>query len=319
MNVATSLNRNYVRYTYVMLTSLFQNNTFEPITVYLLHSELTQDDLKLFYSLASRFGNTICPIQLSRKDFPKELPVTEAWSLEAYYRLKLLDILPEDLDRILYLDVDMIIHKSLEDLYTMNFQGAEFIVCKDMTVSLPFSDLRQELFQYQISQGFTYFNSGMMLWNLPLLRRSYSFSSYMELAATLHYTLLAPDQDLLNFVHWDHVQFADEHVYNLFSRLAYLNGYTYERVKEETAIVHYAGYKPWQGCFVHYDTEKLWWEYAKDTPFYNEMLESFVFDCLNDASIFHGLLEADKEQKYLREELAKSVELCKQLYQLIPQ
>lgn len=319
MNVATSLNRNYIRYTYVMLSSLFQNNTFEPITVYLLHSELTEDDLKLFQSLADRFGNTICSLRLSRNDFPDELPVTDSWTLEAYYRLTLLDVLPMDMDRLLYLDVDMIINKSLQELYTMDFEGAEFIVCKDMTVSLPFSDLRQELFQYQIAQGFTYFNSGMMLWNLPLLRSSYSFSSYMELASTLHYMLFAPDQDLLNFIHWDRVKFVDEQVYNLFSKVAYLNGFTYEQVKKQTAIVHYAGYKPWQGCFVHYDTEHLWWEYAKDTPFYHEMLESFVFTCLNDASIFRSLLEADKEQNRLRTELTKSVELCKQLYQLIPQ
>ena len=43
------------------------------------------------------------------------------WSIEAYYRLMLLDILPSNVKRMFYFDVDIIVNKSLEDFYNINF------------------------------------------------------------------------------------------------------------------------------------------------------------------------------------------------------
>ena len=44
MNIATALNRRYVNYTIVMLTSLCINNP-EHIDAYLMHNELIDDDI----------------------------------------------------------------------------------------------------------------------------------------------------------------------------------------------------------------------------------------------------------------------------------
>ena len=46
MNIATALNRKYLEYTVVMLCSLCENNN-EHIDAYLLHSELTPQDIDL--------------------------------------------------------------------------------------------------------------------------------------------------------------------------------------------------------------------------------------------------------------------------------
>ena len=45
MNVATALNRKYLLYTGVMLTSLCENNPCH-IDIYILHSELTDTDIQ---------------------------------------------------------------------------------------------------------------------------------------------------------------------------------------------------------------------------------------------------------------------------------
>lgn len=55
MNAAVSLNQNYFYYAYVMLKSLFENNKDSSITVYVLHSELTDEQIMEFQSMA---GNT---------------------------------------------------------------------------------------------------------------------------------------------------------------------------------------------------------------------------------------------------------------------
>ena len=225
------------------------------IHVYLLHSDLTAEDQNTLQQLAESHHQIIHFLMIDRKKFPVSLPTTSAWSLETYYRLMLLDILPSDVDRLLYLDVDMIVNKPVKELYLTDFEDFYFCACRDMTVSFPFPDLRNELFKEQISQGFTYFNAGLMLWNIEKLRGKYNFETYMDLAKKLNYQMLAPDQDLLNYMHWKQVKFLDEYQYDLFSRMAYNNGIHYEDVKSETTVIHFAGMKPWEGEYVHYDIE----------------------------------------------------------------
>lgn len=317
INVATALNSHYMRYTYVMLTSLFINQTDADIHVYLLHSDLSDGDQECLQSLAQSYGHTIHYLLINRESFPTALPTTRQWSLETYYRLLLLDILPDEIDRLLYLDVDMIIDKPILGLYQTDFEGAYFCACRDMTTTFPVSDFRDEIFKEHIAAGFTYFNAGLMLWNVAALRGKYSFKGYMELAEKLEYKMLAPDQDLLNYMHWNQIKFVDEYQYDLFSKKAYNDGIRYEQVKEKTTIIHYAGMKPWEGQYVHYDIEKLWWDYAKHTPFYVELLEEFMWDCLGNPLVYDTMSELSEEKKKLVTELQKSTGLCKQLLQMI--
>lgn len=317
MNVATALNSKYLRYTYVMLTSLFMNNPNTDIHVYLLHSDLTEADQTHLNDLADKYGHSINYLKINRVDFPTDLPTTSAWSLETYFRLMLLDILPEDVDRLLYLDVDMIIDKSLAALYNTDFEGANFCACKDMTVDFPTGDSRDSIFRDHIASGFTYFNAGMMLWNIENLRGKYSFKKYMELAKALDYKMLAPDQDLLNYMHANQIKFVDEYKYDLFSRMAFNSGVHYEDVKRETAIIHYAGMKPWEGQYIHYDIEKLWWDYAKETKFYHELLEEFMTACIDSPLIYDTMTQLSEEKKRLSAELSKSTSLCQKLLSML--
>ncbi len=317
MNIATALNSKYMRYTHVMLTSLFMNNADCDIHVYLLHSDLSESDQSHLSGLAAKHGHTIHFLKISREDFPADLPTTSAWSLETYFRLMLLDILPTDVDRLLYLDVDMIIDKSLSELYNTDFEGANFCACKDMTVDFPTGDSRDKIFKDHIANGFTYFNAGMMLWNIENLRGEYSFKKYMELAKALDYQMLAPDQDLLNYMHVGQIKFVDEYNYDLFSRMAYNSGIHYDDVKKETTIIHFAGMKPWEGQYIHYDIERLWWDYAKETPFYHELLEEFVQDCISSSLIYDTMNTLSEEKRTLSAELGKSNALCKKLLAML--
>lgn len=317
INVATALNSRYMRYAYVMLTSLFVNQELADIHVYLLHTDLSAQDQNYLKKLAQNYHHHIHFLTIDKEMFPTSLPITDAWSLETYFRLMLLDILPPEINRLLYLDVDMIINKPIRELYCTDFEDFYFCACRDMTVSFPFPDSRNAIFREHIRQGFTYFNAGLMLWNIEQLRGKYSFRDYMNLAQKLNYQMLAPDQDLLNFMHWKQVKFLDEYQYDLFSRMAFNNGIHYDDVKKETTIIHFAGMKPWEGQFVHYDIEQLWWDYAKLTPFYHELMEEFVFSCINNPTIYNIISSLSSEKKDLNDELIKSSNMCQKLLQLL--
>lgn len=75
--------------------------------------------------------------------------------------------------------------------------------------------------------------------------------------------------------------------------------------------------KPWEGQYVHYDIEKLWWDYAKHTPFYVELMEEFMRDCLGDPLVYDTMSELSEEKNKLVAELQKNTGLCKQLLQML--
>lgn len=322
INVATSLNSLYVKYTYVMLTSLFMNNKENEVHVYLLYNDLTNDDIACLSGLAKDFNQHLHPTFIDKTLFPEDLPTTEAWTIETYFRLMLIDILPTEVDRLLYLDVDMIINKPLNSLYDTDFESKLFCACKDMGAinGFPENDIRISLFENAKERDpeYSYFNAGMMLWNLEELRGKYCFKSYMNLAKEWDYKLLAPDQDLLNYMHIGEVKYVDEVQYNLFSRFIYSNGFHYEDVKKETTIIHFPGIKPWEGKWVHYDIEKLWWDYAKLSPFYTDFLEKFVAECIEDPMVYNTMDSLSEEKRSLKEELEKCAGLIQKLSQFIP-
>lgn len=317
MNISTSLNSRYMRYTYVMLTSLFENQPKDlDIHIYLLQSDLTDEDKIHLQNVVESYGGTLHVIQMDRSLFPKNCPVSDSWSLEIYYRLALLDVLPEDVDRLLYLDVDIIVNKSLCEMYFVDFEGNMLCACGDAWKG-DIPDVRMEIFREHLEKGFTYFNSGVMLLNISAMRGKYNLDKYLNVAEKLEYRMLAPDQDILNYAHWEEVRILDKNKYNLFGRLAYNHDIHYEEVKEQVSIVHFPGYKPWSGVNLHFDIEQLWWDYARKTPFYVEFMEEFLHETINDPFIFNTMETISEEKRVLTEELNKSVALCRKLLQMV--
>ena len=316
MNIVISINQKYVPFAYVMLFSLYSNNQSEKIRLFILHSELSQNDLEPLYRLSTEFHHSVTPLPVNPGLFPSELPTTAVWSREAFYRLALLDLLPDDIDRILYLDVDMIILHDLSSFYHTPFDGSHFIACDDADpFGINFPE-RQSIFAEAYANGHRYFNSGVMIWNLSILRGSYSLSDYLLLAKKLNYRMVTVDQDLLNYMHCGHIKYASPN-YNYFARMRSNNGESYNDALHNAYIVHYLSEKPWNADGFHFDIEKIWWEYAKQTPYYLPLLEAFLDKTLTDRTIFQNQSELYNTNRQLQRTLNESLSLNQKLYGMI--
>ncbi len=82
-------------------------------------------------------------------------------------------------------------------------------------------------------------------------------------------------------------------------------------MKRDIAILHYAGDKPWNYSNFHYDLEKIWWEYAKLTPFYWDMLERFISLAMTDTTVEKYLTEITDINKQLNKSLNEVLVLLK--------
>lgn len=299
MNIVIAINRKYLRYSYVMLTSLFLNNPF-PIHVYVLHRDLLSEDTSFFLPLAKQFDATFDFCHISDSLLPSpEVMASNSWGIETYFRLSIMDLLPKTEDRALYIDSDMIINASLKDFYFCDLGKHKIAACRDFICQSPFGDYRDELFR-DMPDDFTYFNAGLTLFSLEDLRPNYCLAAYMDAAKQLDYKIQFPDQDLLNYCHHGQVLFFDSRYYNLYARRAYTDLHLgHEDVKNDTIVIHYATAKPWQGNSLHCGIEQIWWDYAKQTPFFHELAEETLSEIMTDDTVNHYVSGLKEENQLL--------------------
>lgn len=323
MNIAIALNRKYVKHTCVMLHSLFKNHIATDVCVFVLHSELTEEDCKLMQSIQEQYLRGMLRfVCIDTELIPDDFPTTTFWTREMYYRLMLVDLLPASVKRILYLDIDMIVNKDITHLYDMDFEGRSLIVAKDMEFenmiehSCSGNTAHDRLFKQLQEEGHTYFCSGLVLLNIEKIRETYSFEKYLDIFKEIREYMAYPDQDLLNYVHKGDVKYVDELTYGVFAQTAHTLGYSYVDIKQNAAIIHFTGQaKPWTNNLIRYDIEKIWWEYAMETPFYNELMQRVFWNSMESTFVedqFHQLAE---ENEHLKGLLLRYQELVQKLTQ----
>mgnify|MGYP000466571498 CR=1 FL=1 len=118
MDIVCSIDNNYVLHCAVMLTSLFENNRSESHVIHLLTEGLTPDNRKLIEDLVHSYNGRFC-YYLIDSDVLKSCPIkaTDHLTIATYYRLLMADILPKSLERILYLDCDIVVNRSIKKLW----------------------------------------------------------------------------------------------------------------------------------------------------------------------------------------------------------
>lgn len=313
INIALTFNDKYYRYAYVTIFSILQNND-DVVDFYLLQSDVSALHKKEMQKLVDGKISKIHWIEVDADKIPALCPTNIQWSIEIYYRLLLAELLEESVERILYLDVDIIVNRSLRDFYDMDFEGMDMIGCLD-AAEYPFGDFRDIILNE--FEDKSYISSGVILFNLAQIRKRYSFYDYIKIAEKFNYNIIAPDQDLINYVHHGKIKLVPSEFYNMFAKLYYNNGYDYQKTKDTAVIVHFIGWKPWDGEGVHYDIEKLWWDYAKQTPYYISFLEEFMTSAIASSMVYDTMKQQMDEKQELLETLQKSQQLCQKLYDMV--
>ena len=259
-HILVTLDRNYLKVLSVMLYYLSQSDPEGVYTVYVVNNTLTEED---FASLSALLPRTeLVNVQVP-EDLLQNAPVSDRYPTEMYYRLFAARYLPQQLERILYLDPDLVVLHSLRSLYQIDFDGKLFAAASHIE-SRTFRELNRR--RLHLSEHAKYLNSGVMMMNLALLRKE-SPQTIIDYIQSHKATLLLPDQDVLNALYADRTVPLDPLVYNLGEKYLRLKNLhlppaeklTLDWVRSNTAIVHYYGRnKPWKehyrgslGIFYH--------------------------------------------------------------------
>lgn len=272
MNILLAFNSNYYMPALVLLKSLLVNNQWcREIRIYVLYSDLKPGEIRRFSQVAEESGIAKAIFLPVGTDTFQDAPLHLKWiSRETYYRLLAQEMLPESVERVLYLDVDMIVMGSLEEFYHQDFEGKLLVACN--RYGLGGVDPKR-LEQLTLPRDTIYFNAGTLLYDLAGQRQQIDPNILYEYPVLFYQQLKYGDQDVLNAVFYGLTKFADWRVYNCFDSNTTRQRQE-DRVRRSCKIFHYNGRgKPW--------TERYWgrmawlfWDYAQLLPEYAGQYEA---------------------------------------------
>ncbi len=182
------------------------------------------------------------------------LPANNPWivhlSTSTYLRWLIPDVLPESADRVLYLDTDTIVLRSLRPLLEMDIQGHPLAGVLDMNSG-------ELMGHHQIP---AYINSGVLLMNLDVWRREALSRRCIAFAQAHPEQLRYADQCAVNLVLAGRVKLLDRR-WN--APVAPIQGL---EIREDAAILHFlTGDKPWQAWYSH-PRGRDYWRYLDVSP-----------------------------------------------------
>ncbi|QOX65806.1 glycosyltransferase family 8 protein [Anoxybacterium hadale] len=267
INILVTLDSNYLKPLRVMLKSMFLNNADEVFQIYVLHTSLKEEEITELESFVSAHHSCLVVIRVS-DDWFQDAPVLFHYTREMYFRLLAHQLLPQDLDRILYLDPDILVLNSVRKLYNTNMEGFLYAAAFHDKISVREIN-RVRLLPYEIE---SYYNSGVLLMNLAQLRKEADEREIFRFVEENRAKLVMPDQDILNALYAKQIKSLDELYYNydaryyIYYKLTTNGSFDMDRVINETVFLHFCGKKkPWSkkysgvfhALYKHYERQML--------------------------------------------------------------
>ena len=271
INIVACTDKKFIMPTGVMMTSVCENNMDTDVVFHIIVDEnVDTDDCQDFKDAVTIYrGKSVlfyhANDKMQKQSFPKGMNRNDI-TRTTYYRLYLAELLPVELDKVLYLDGDVIVRHSLLPLWNTNIEEKAVAAAYDCSSGC--IEYYNRL-KYPFELG--YFNAGVLLVNLNYRREHQvlnDFVSYMENHAD---SIKFWDQDVLNVV------FRDKKVliplkYNLQHQFLWKRRTTYDYWKLEKEISDALA----DPCIVHFTyKEKPWRLYFADSHPFNSTWDKY--------------------------------------------
>lgn len=284
MNVVYVSNEAYAQHFAVSFASLCDcNPDEEELTVYLLDTGIRPETAEKLKTLAADFGRELVLLHCQNLEAKfAARPDTGRFDLSTLGRFFLGEFLPDTVTRVLYLDCDTVVQRSLHKMYTADLHGALLAMAEEPTI---YHEVKAYL---GILPDEPYFNAGVMLVDLARWRRERIGEKLLAYYEEIAPQCLFQDQDAINgllkrriaILH-PRYNFITNYYYFSYAALevfspAYreIGERRFSAAKRHPAILHYAGdERPWrQGAYNPYGREYL--RYLARTPWQGAALES---------------------------------------------
>lgn len=277
MNIAYSCDNAYIEQTGISLISVFENNKDEKeIVVYLISKGITKENIEILDSICKSYNRSLIVVKF--EDICFDLPPCSVGRhLETIYA-KVFFSRIEGLDKVLYLDSDVVVVGNLKPLWETDLSEKYMGV-----VETTYTKGKKAL---GIPRSTPFFNDGVVLVNVDYCRENNLISKVIEQVNAFGGNPPVLSEGVLNKICGQNVKYISLR-YNLISGNLYFGLYDYDYLFEQLhyekedlidscenpVIVHYiAGFynRPWcKKCthpfkefYLYYKSISPW----KDSP-----------------------------------------------------
>ncbi len=195
-----------------------------------------------------------------------------------YYRLYLTELLPKEIDKVIYLDCDIIVEKDLKNLWDIDISKYYAGVVEDE------GSVRQQR-RLKLPSENKYFNAGVLLLNIKILRNF----DFKKACLTYFYAnesiITLQDQDILNGVFNGKCKFLPL-CWNANGRIYQGNNLEKSYSREEEIE---AGYNP---SIIHFTDVNKPWKYTCQHPLKEEYWKYLNYTNYKDKVFLHLIRNA---------------------------
>lgn len=280
MNIIYASNDAYAQYLGISMLSLLENNQdIEEIIIYILDQNIKPENKNKFQKIIKQYNRELVYIDIA--EFEKLIPFdfdASGYNPITLSRLFLCSYLPDQIDRILYLDCDTIISGSIGELETISFDGNYVAAVPELHMPVE----KKALIGHAKDE--TYYNAGVLLVNMDLWRQDKIETEFVEYYRSMNGRLLYNDQDIINHCCKGKIKKLS-HTYNLSTNLFYFHRFfvgklqpaydtasatAYKDILKAPSIIHYMGdERPWiEGNYNKY--RKYYYQYKAMSPWKEE-------------------------------------------------
>lgn len=269
IHIAFCLDNNYVSHCATVIASIINHNEKEEITFHLLSNYISEENTKQLLNWINSSNNKYIKIHTIDINQFKIFPIGESYiNIATYFRLLMPNIL-KNLDKVIYLDCDIIVNSSITDLWNTDINNYALAGVRDRIND---SIRVYNRLNYPLSEG--YVNAGVLLINLEKWRTNNIFEKALTIARNKPQILKNHDQDIINMFFYNSKKILD-FKYNLLEYYLYTEDWLYLDRKyypeiieacKNPVIVHFCmPQKPWHiECINPY--KELYYKYRKMTP-----------------------------------------------------
>ncbi len=263
-HIALNIDDKYSKYCGVFLASLFSNNISEKFTIHILSDSVSSENKTKIESIVP--SNSKIQFYDVSTNLLEGFPVSPQWPMTIYYRLLLPYLLPDNIEKILYFDCDIIIRGSINQLWETNIEGVAIAAVEDM--HSPISSMIEDL---GYDSKYKYFNSGVLLININYWKKNKIAEKCLTFIKENTEIIFHPDQDALNAIlhdKWKPLHYKWNFISNYQERYFKEEHLKHDMEKKHAnfpVVIHFTGKKPWDSqCRTYYKLE--FFDYAKTTP-----------------------------------------------------
>lgn len=225
--IVFSTDHNYIMPTGVAITSLLDCSKDVFCDIKILHSVgITDEDKQILTSIVNKYEARIEFICVNNELTDKAFEI-RGITTACYYRLQIPWLLPQ-YDKVIYLDGDIVVKKSISNLYDIDIK--DNYLAGGLAVGKSFINYAQKLGLSHTQ----YINSGVLIINSKK-QRELQLNKLYNKHLTKKYTF--QDQDILNIVCKNHIEYLSPG-FNITHKQIDIN--------DDNYIIHYAGEKPWE-------------------------------------------------------------------------